>query len=93
MLKIKDNVNLKELEKFGLKPKYNEDTGKIKMFESFRYQGMLHRTLFQTIFYEYKKGIYILDDTCTKDSPRNYRVDTELLYDLIKVGFVEKVGE
>ena len=29
MLKIKDNVDLKELEKFGLKPKYDEDTGEI----------------------------------------------------------------
>ena len=93
MLKIKDNVDLKELEKFGLKPKYNEDTGKIKMFVSFRHQGILHQTLFQTIFYEYKKGIYILDDMCTKDSPRNYRVDTELLYDLIKADLVEKVEE
>lgn len=25
MLKIKDNINLKELEKFGFKPKYDED--------------------------------------------------------------------
>lgn len=32
MLKIKDNVDLKELEKFGLKPKYDEDTGKIKSY-------------------------------------------------------------
>ena len=29
MLKIKDSVDLKELEKFGLKPKYEEDTGEI----------------------------------------------------------------
>ena len=29
MLKIKDNVDLKELEKFGFKKKYDEDTGKI----------------------------------------------------------------
>ena len=33
MLKIKDNVDLKELEKFGFKAKYNEDTGEIKAFE------------------------------------------------------------
>ena len=91
MLKIKDNIDLKELEKFRLKPKYNEDTGKIKKFESFRYQGMFHQTLFKTIFYEYKKGNYILDDKCEKDSLRDYRVDTELLYDLIKADLVEKV--
>ena len=29
MLKIKDKVDLKELEKFGFKPKYDEDTGKL----------------------------------------------------------------
>ena len=27
MLKIKENVDLKELEKFGFKPKYDEDAG------------------------------------------------------------------
>ena len=29
MLKIRDDLDLKELEKFGFKPKYNEDNGKI----------------------------------------------------------------
>lgn len=29
MLKIKDNVDLKELEKIGFKPKYDEDTGEL----------------------------------------------------------------
>ena len=29
MLKIIDNVDLKELEKFGFKPKYDEDSGAI----------------------------------------------------------------
>ncbi len=29
MLKLKDNVDLKELEKFGFKPKYDENTGNI----------------------------------------------------------------
>ena len=33
MLKIKDNVDLKELEKFGFKPKYNEDTGEVCAYE------------------------------------------------------------
>lgn len=30
MLKIKDNVDLKELEKFGFKPRYNQNTGKLE---------------------------------------------------------------
>ena len=29
MLKIKDNVDLKELEKFGFKPKYSTETGEL----------------------------------------------------------------
>ena len=29
MLKIKDGVDLKELEKFGFKPKYSEENGKL----------------------------------------------------------------
>ncbi len=29
MLRIRDDVDLKELEKFGFKPKYDENTGKI----------------------------------------------------------------
>ena len=32
MLKLKNNVDLKELEKFGFKPKYDEDTGEIKKY-------------------------------------------------------------
>lgn len=32
MLKIKDNVDLKELEKFGFEPRYSEFTGKIKSY-------------------------------------------------------------
>ncbi len=29
MLKIKDNVDIKELEKFGFKPKYSEENGEL----------------------------------------------------------------
>ena len=32
MLKIKDNVDLKELEKFGFKPKYDEYTGELNEY-------------------------------------------------------------
>lgn len=33
MLKIKDDVDLKELEKFGFKPKYDEDTGEVCAYQ------------------------------------------------------------
>jgi hypothetical protein len=32
MLKIKDDVDLKELERFGFKPKYSEDTGELNEY-------------------------------------------------------------
>ena len=32
MLKIRDDVDLKELEKFGFKPKYDENTGDLKEY-------------------------------------------------------------
>ena len=92
MLKIKEDIDLKELEKYGLKPKYDEDTGTVKRLESFRYKGILHEVLFQTIFYKYKDS-YILDDKCEYDKKRDYRVDTDLLYDLIKDGLVEKIED
>ena len=37
MLKIKDNVNLKKLEKFGFSPKYDQYTG--ELVEMYRISG------------------------------------------------------
>lgn len=37
MLKIKDNVDLKELEKYGFKPRYDVDTG--ELVEMYRING------------------------------------------------------
>ena len=75
MLKIKDNVDLKELEKYGFKhlkecKTYSEDErwGYFEIDED----G------------EYKRSIRIVDDIHS-----NYELD--LLYDLIKDGLVEKV--
>ena len=42
MLKIKDNVDLKELENFGFKPKYDCDTGEILFY---------YNEYFEEIFY------------------------------------------
>lgn len=40
MLKIKDSVDLKELEKFGFKPKYDENTGRIYAYQKKRENGL-----------------------------------------------------
>ena len=96
MLKIKDNVDLKELEKFGFKPKYDENTGNICAYEKKilknEYEGLLV-TLQTTqsrirIFRRYVKTtmIWVIQKY-------NDYFDIDTLYDLIQAGLVEKVEE
>ena len=91
MLKIRDDVDLKELEKFGFKPKYDEDTGRItayvKCIKEKEYEG-LNIKLEKT-----KSKIRIF-----KRSSKEWRInayhdwfDIDTLYDLIQAGMVEKV--
>ena len=74
-LHIKDNVDLKELEKFGFEPRYNEITGKIV-----RYIKIDNRNVVQYVNNDYNHTPYwevILQSN-------------DLLYDLIQAGLVEK---
>ena len=91
-------VDLKELEKFGFKARYNEDTGKVS--EYYRIKGDKKGT---TIKYD--------DNFNGKHKYRNFWIvlrsrriishgyvkltddDYEVLYDLIQAGLVEKVEE
>lgn len=78
MLKIKDDVDLKELKEFGFEPRYNEITGKIV-----RYIKIDNRNVIRYIDNDYNHNPYwemVLQDT-------------DLLYDLIQAGLVEKVEE
>ena len=75
MLKIKDSVDLKELEKFGFEPRYNEITGKIV-----RYIKIDNRNVVQYVNNDYNHTPYwevILQSN-------------DLLYDLIQAGLIEK---
>lgn len=93
MLKIKDDVSLKELKGYGFKPKYNEDTGEIIAYEKVNkkveYMGL--RVKLEEIkskiriFKRIKKGWLI--------NPYNEHFDIDTLYDLIQANLVEKVGE
>ena len=95
MLKIKDNVDLKELQKFGLKLHYvvNEDTGetyidtiyKLRDEDSLNYSIKFIRIEYQTKIMKRTKIFYIL----------KYIEDTHIniLYDLIQAGLVEKAVE
>ena len=95
MLKIKDNVDLKELEKFGFVPRYSEETG--ELVEMRRTVQVPHRK-------------YTHPGATVTKQPRNFwqifkynrriepylynlnleAIDYEILYDLIKADLVEK---
>ena len=100
MLKIKDNVDLKELEKFGIHPiyKYNQNTGEsyITQLISERYFGYYGHFIFAK---KKKVGLQILarkiinrtvDNSLYLFEDNTY-VDVDLIYDLIKADLVEKV--
>ena len=100
MLKIKDDVDLKELEKFGFKPKYDEDTGELK-----EYYKEYCEKLKEACYYE-KIGFYVTKKKRLFSTKRNccghlWDIFSErfgnqimnLIYDLIQAGLVEKVEE
>ena len=93
MLKIKDSVNIEELERFGFKPKYDEDTGEViayqKVNKEIEYEGLTVKVegikSKIRIFKRTKKGWLI--------NKYNERFDIDTLYDLIQAGLVEKMEE
>lgn len=91
MLKIKENVDLKELEKFGFRPKYNEDTGKIRAYEKHikeeEYIG-LNVTIQHT---KTKIRIFKKEREQWCINPLTDYFDIDTLYDLIQAGLVEKI--
>ena len=95
MLKIKDNVDLKELEKYGIFPEYtcNTATGEVRIkgysTREYKFSGLFFkkqkRLITKPIFYDFDKWFLVLVE-------ENFRItDIDLLYDLIKDGLVEKV--
>ena len=84
MLKIKDNVDLKELEKYGFE--YNE--AKKECFYRIDNSEVLTITINSTSIIHKTIRLYIDDEYCCCWGGK-YTFD--LLYDLIKDGLVEKV--
>lgn len=88
MLKIKDNVDLKELEKYGLVFKTISDKGKFQYIQNddcWYQSGLMidvdtRFILLHSGDYDYKKSVWTGKNTTT-------------LYDLIKDGLVEKVSD
>lgn len=75
MLKIKDNVDLKELEKYGFKRNSNFPDGwaMVKTYKKSRY---------------YQEDIYVWNDRTIQVNAIELN---DTIYDLIKAGLVEKV--
>lgn len=90
MLKIRDDVDLKELEKFGFKPKYDENTGKIRAYEKIKkeqeYIGL--RVTIETI--KNRIRIFRKNDKEWRINPLIDYFDVDTLYDLIKANLVVK---
>ena len=95
MLKIKDNVDLKELEKYGFKPKYDEDTGKIEYVEKICGRHGWYGGTYNKLLFKRKKMRFRIEDLRVMDLSIGdiYYIEDiyETLYDLIKDGLVEKV--
>lgn len=93
MLKIKDNVNLKELEKFGFKAKYDEDTGEVRAYQKKceKDVGGLLINITETTslirIYKAYKGKNIE----WRINRYNDYFDIDTLYDLIQAGLVTKM--
>lgn len=89
MLRIKDNVDLEELKKYGFRAKYNEDTGKIiayqKTSKETEYDGMIIKseTYKKIRIFKRTKSTWIINKY-------NEYFDIDTLYDLIEAGLVEK---
>ena len=98
MLKIKDGVDLKELEKLGFKPKYDEDTGELKVYiKEFivKNKHYVDEKCKEYIIFEiYKINRFINKKRWCCGATWNTFDSTVLedcLYDLIQAGFIEKV--
>ena len=79
MLKIKDNIDLKELEKYGFKPLYNINTGELEKMIFTYYPDAIDIVRVFARNREIYCGLLAVDEKYEK------------LYDLIKADLVEKV--
>lgn len=92
MLKIKDDVNPKELEKFGFKPKFDENTGKVCAYQKKceKNVGGLLITISETTsfirIFKFLKG----ENIEWRINQYSDYFDVDTLYDLIQAGLVEK---
>lgn len=78
------NKDIKELEKFGFKQKYNEDTGKAEKYIKD------NKGITITIYNEVKEILININFLPPEASQEDFIEFGTLLYDLIKAGLVVK---
>lgn len=83
MLKINDNVDLKELEKYGF---YKPQKGKYKSYVLLTNNGPRDGSHLSICKYDNKQKMIMLIQYAY-----DYRLSLDVLYDLIKADLVEKV--
>ena len=82
MLKIKSDIDLKELEKYGFKRKFDENTGELWKYQCLHFQFVY--VVIRTR--ELNLSISYLDN-------ENEEEFYNLIFDLIKDGLVEKMED
>ena len=94
MLKIKDNVDLKELEKFGFK--YDDEFGVGMYVKSKHYEKEVNDPIYGKSNELFSDRICIFEDTrkiITDNYSLQNKMDYDTLFDLIQAGLVEKVED
>lgn len=88
MLKIKDDVDIKELKKLGFEPRYSEETGEISYY-IIPYRECFAIRKKRKIRFKVSKhnGTTWLFDNYAITNPDKL----DILYDLIQAGLIEKV--
>ena len=95
MLRIKSNVDLKKLEEFGFKAKYDENTGEICAYQKKcekDVRGLLI-TITETTSLIRIYRAFIGKNIEWRINKYNDYFDIDTLYDLIQAGLVEKVSD
>ena len=88
MLKIKDNVDLKQFEQFGFRIKYNVDTGKPCELIKAKYNW--YGGVVATMSFKFTNDEIWFMSLATKDSDYYLAHWADIIYDLIQAGLVEK---
>ena len=91
MLKIKDNVDLKELEKFGFR--YDDEFGVGTYVKSKWYEEEVNNPTYGKFILSLLEQISILEKNREIFDSFNsqVKIDCDTLFDLIQAGLVEKV--